>query len=137
MHVHVCCFFFKQKTADDMRISDWSSDVCSSDLDIQIPAIEIAGLAKRYASRSGGTVALRDVSLTVGRHEFVCIVGPSGCGKSTLLKIISGIEPPSDGLVRRFGEVVTEPTPDIGMVFQAPEIGRAHVCTPVNNAQPV
>src|SRR3546814_13918469 len=31
---HVCCcfFFFKQKTAYEMRISDWSSDVCSSDL---------------------------------------------------------------------------------------------------------
>src|SRR3546814_2942648 len=28
----VCFFFFKQKTADVMRISDWSSDVCSSDL---------------------------------------------------------------------------------------------------------
>src|SRR3546814_16330554 len=32
---HCCFFFFKQKTAYDMRISDWSSDVCSSDL---IPA---------------------------------------------------------------------------------------------------
>src|SRR3546814_623617 len=34
-HVFVsifCCFFFKQKTAYEMRISDWSSDVCSSDL---------------------------------------------------------------------------------------------------------
>src|SRR3546814_3180887 len=31
----VCCFFFfKQKTAYEMRISDWSSDVCSSDLDL-------------------------------------------------------------------------------------------------------
>src|SRR3546814_14247281 len=30
--VFVCVFFFKQKTAYDMRISDWSSDVCSSDL---------------------------------------------------------------------------------------------------------
>src|SRR3546814_20285598 len=28
----VCCFFFKQKTAYELRISDWSSDVCSSDL---------------------------------------------------------------------------------------------------------
>src|SRR3546814_14503417 len=27
-----CCFFFKQQTADELRISDWSSDVCSSDL---------------------------------------------------------------------------------------------------------
>src|SRR3546814_3639385 len=31
--VRVCVFFFKQKTAYEMRISDWSSDVCSSDLD--------------------------------------------------------------------------------------------------------
>src|SRR3546814_454076 len=30
-----CVFFFKQRTANDMRISDWSSDVCSSDLDDQ------------------------------------------------------------------------------------------------------
>src|SRR3546814_10996446 len=30
--VHICFFFFKQKTAYEMRISDWSSDVCSSDL---------------------------------------------------------------------------------------------------------
>src|SRR3546814_4128513 len=31
----VCLFFFKQKTAYEMRISDWSSDVCSSDLAVQ------------------------------------------------------------------------------------------------------
>src|SRR3546814_10058842 len=30
----VCFFFFKQKTAYEMRISDWSSDVCSSDLSV-------------------------------------------------------------------------------------------------------
>src|SRR3546814_9969973 len=30
----MCCFFFKQKTAYEMRISDWSSDVCSSDLEM-------------------------------------------------------------------------------------------------------
>src|SRR3546814_3966107 len=31
------CFFFKQKTAYEMRISDWSSDVCSSDLQAELP----------------------------------------------------------------------------------------------------
>src|SRR3546814_3216348 len=36
-------FFFKQKTAYEMRISDWSSDVCSSDLDDQWPAKTVAG----------------------------------------------------------------------------------------------
>src|SRR3546814_2146301 len=32
LYISVCIFFFKQKTAYEMRISDWSSDVCSSDL---------------------------------------------------------------------------------------------------------
>src|SRR3546814_3465850 len=40
-YICICFFFFKQKTAYEMRISDWSSDVCSSDLDMQ--AIGMAG----------------------------------------------------------------------------------------------
>src|SRR3546814_4807575 len=35
LHAYVIFFFFKQKTAYELRISDWSSDVCSSDLDTQ------------------------------------------------------------------------------------------------------
>src|SRR3546814_6019394 len=38
MLVFICFFFFKQKTAYEMRISDWSSDVCSSDLFVYYPA---------------------------------------------------------------------------------------------------
>src|SRR3546814_7742716 len=43
----LCCFvfFFKQKTAYEMRISDWSSDVCSSDLRSSIPAVFPPGQA--------------------------------------------------------------------------------------------
>ncbi|MBS0219478.1 MAG: ABC transporter ATP-binding protein [Proteobacteria bacterium] len=89
-------------------------------VDAAAPAIEIAGLSKRYGHDGKGTLALTDVDVTVGRHEFVTLVGPSGCGKSTLLKVISGIEPATSGSVRRFGETVTGPTPDIGMVFQSP-----------------
>src|SRR3546814_7709669 len=38
--MYLCvCFFFKQKTAYEMRISDWSSDVCSSDLFLARPAL--------------------------------------------------------------------------------------------------
>src|SRR3546814_10344853 len=51
--MHVCCvvffFFFKQKTAYELRISDWSSDVCSSDL----PAV----LASHASVSSGGAGA--------------------------------------------------------------------------------
>src|SRR3546814_5257886 len=50
----VCFFFFKQKTAYEMRISDWSSDVCSSDLEAAIAALpeEIAGLPEIERTKS-------------------------------------------------------------------------------------
>src|SRR3546814_4801277 len=46
-------FFFKQKTAYEMRISDWSSDVCSSDLIGEAIALKLA--------RSGASVAVVDI----------------------------------------------------------------------------
>src|SRR4051812_30682381 len=70
-------------------------------------------------SDSGDEVeAFRDVSLTVNRREFVCLVGPSGCGKSTLLRIIAGLERPTSGEVLVAGQRVAGPGADRGMVFQ-------------------
>src|SRR3546814_15789369 len=51
-----CFFFFKQKTAYEMRISDWSSDVCSSDLDARYASIcagRALGRAGRLFARAG------------------------------------------------------------------------------------
>src|SRR3546814_7779992 len=42
-------FFFKQKTAYEMRISDWSSDVCSSDLVLQVGGGRVAGIDQEVA----------------------------------------------------------------------------------------
>src|SRR3546814_10420897 len=42
-----CVFFFKQKTAYEMRISDWSSDVCSSDLIDLLPQVQASGWGRR------------------------------------------------------------------------------------------
>src|SRR3546814_12516395 len=59
----VCCalffFFFKQKTAYEMRISDWSSDVCSSDLFRYQPRVFIAPLARDIRGRCGKKTGFR------------------------------------------------------------------------------
>src|SRR3546814_7976066 len=44
----VLFFFFKQKTAYEMRISDWSSDVCSSDLEVEAVARSLMSLFEQY-----------------------------------------------------------------------------------------
>src|SRR3546814_2017846 len=62
----VFCFFFKQKTAYEMRISDWSSDVCSSDLGRgadELAAASGDGRAKRIVRRAQHALAGRDLRL--------------------------------------------------------------------------
>src|SRR3546814_4780245 len=66
MFLYFCCFFFffKQKTAYEMRISDWSSDVCSSDLAV-LGALEIA--RARIAGAPVGKLDLKEAR-AVDRH---------------------------------------------------------------------
>src|SRR3546814_6747034 len=62
-------FFFKQKTAYEMRISDWSSDVCSSDLQLSIPEIVARGFDEATVKR---------VAMLVRRSEFKRRQAPPG-----------------------------------------------------------
>ncbi len=61
------------------------------------PLIQVRGLTKRYAQGEVEVVALDNVSLDIGRGEFLVLMGPSGSGKSTLLHILGGIDRPTEG----------------------------------------
>src|SRR3546814_8959088 len=72
--VSVCFFFFKQKTAYEMRISDWSSDVCSSDL--RDAAAEEDGIGRLQAVERRRRFAGND--LQGRRAEALGVVGDHG-----------------------------------------------------------
>ena len=64
---------------------------------------------------------LKEINLSIEKHEFCVLVGPSGCGKSTLLRIVAGLEHPSIGNVSLNNKDVTDLRPrdrNIAMVFQ-------------------
>lgn len=87
----------------------------------------LRGLEKRYAN---GTLALQNLNLELGAHEFVSFLGPSGCGKSTALRIIAGLSPASGGSISWNGGAPAAPwhqprpheTQDISFVFQEPTL---------------
>ena len=85
--------------------------------------IEIENVSKHFVSRDRDRVAaLSNVSISIRRNEFVCLVGPSGCGKSTLLRLVGGLLPVSQGRVMIGGKLVAEPRAETGIVFQSPTL---------------
>lgn len=61
------------------------------------PVIDVRNVYKIYETAAGYTPALRGVSLTVARGEFLAIMGPSGSGKSTLMNILGCLDVPTTG----------------------------------------
>src|SRR5438105_501210 len=80
--------------------------------------IRLDGVSIRFPARNGHVDALTDVSVSIGRGEFVCLVGPSGCGKSTLLNVIAGLVPPNAGSVLKDNSPIRGAGPDRAVIFQ-------------------
>ncbi len=69
----------------------------------ETPLLEISGLTRRYA----GLVAVDNVDMRVMPGGVHAVIGPNGAGKTTLFNLVSGLVPPSSGLIRLAGQDVT------------------------------
>jgi putative ABC transport system ATP-binding protein len=92
------------------------------------PAIVASEVSRTYQLDGLAVEALRGVSLTVERADYLALVGPSGSGKSTLMHLLGGLDRPTGGrLVIGGQDVATLSAPDmarlrnetVGFVFQA------------------
>ncbi len=96
------------------------------------------GISKIYCQNAVSLQALRSVSVTIQKGEFVAILGRSGSGKSTLLNILAGLDKPSEGKVYIDGTDIFHLSEEkrtllrrekIGFVFQAYELLHALTVT--------
>jgi simple sugar transport system ATP-binding protein len=84
------------------------------------PLLELSGVSKAF----GSLVALDAIDFRIDEAEAVGLIGDNGAGKSTLVKILSGVYPPTGGVMRQRGEPVAFHSPldarrsGIEMIYQ-------------------
>jgi nitrate/nitrite transport system ATP-binding protein len=77
--------------------------------------LQIEKLSKAYVPAKP---VFADVSFTIDKGEFVCIIGHSGCGKTTILNVLAGLDTATSGNVIMDGKEVVGPSLERGVVFQ-------------------
>lgn len=81
--------------------------------------LEVNHVFKTYTDANRSLTVLDDISFSIAKGEFVCLVGPSGSGKSTLLRMVAGLIQPSQGEIFYRGQQVKGVMDKIAMVFQS------------------
>jgi NitT/TauT family transport system ATP-binding protein len=82
-------------------------------------AVSLDRVGHWFDGPSGRTQILSDINIQIKAGEFFTVLGPSGCGKTTLLNIVGGFIEAKAGDVATFGEPVSGPGPDRGVIFQS------------------
>ena len=75
--------------------------------------LKVESLHVIFSDASGVVHALRDLTFSLKKNDFVCLIGPSGSGKSTLLRVLAGLVEPTQGDVK-----FKSRHPAVGLVFQ-------------------
>ena len=80
--------------------------------------IRVENVSKSFYRGATSINAVRDMNLTIQRHEIVAVIGPSGCGKSTLLNMIAGLYAPTRGQIVYRGAIISDVNTDVGYMTQ-------------------
>jgi NitT/TauT family transport system ATP-binding protein len=101
-----------------LNVQGLSATTVNGQSDVQ--RIDVRGLSKSFQLGATSIEAVRDVSFSVRRGEFVALLGPSGSGKSTILNMIATLVKPSGGEILIDGRPVVagKATSGVGYVFQ-------------------
>lgn len=118
------------QSGDKLAIHNFQLEFVGDEGNAAEPAaviVEVRAVGKEYALGKQTVTALRNISLTIRKGEFMALAGPSGSGKSTLLNLIGCIDTPTSGSILIEGQDISGKTPDeladlrlntLGFVFQ-------------------
>lgn len=91
-----------------------AAELATADADARVSAVALSGATVTL----GGKRIFSDVTLTVGRGEFLAVLGPNGAGKSTLMKAILGLVPLAAGSVSLLGRPPLQARAQVGYLPQ-------------------